>query len=163
MEKLISGVRRLLVTQEVTFRHLLVRIPLRSSFVGVRQPPPLLSLVNTKVTWYFNTVKKVRIPIAFSELLKMLKWRFCYFCGIFWRIFACALCFPSIHIFIFFEMKVLRWYICDVSFIYIWLVISDFSYFRCFRTSRKYQFRLLLSDFVDITSRNVVKLVWNFD
>ena len=35
--------------------------------------------------------------------------------------------------------------------------------FKCFRTSRKYQFRLLLGVFLDITPRNVVQLVWNFD
>ena len=69
------GGGRLLVSQKVTFPHLSVRIPLRSPFVGVRQPPPLLSLVNTKITSFSKTVKKIHISIAFSKLLKMLKWR----------------------------------------------------------------------------------------
>ena len=101
----------------------------------------------------FKDSKKIRISIAFSKLLNILKWRFCHFHGIFWPIFACALCRLSIHTLIFLEIKVLWWSIYHVSFIYIWLVILEFPYFKCFCTSRKYQFRLLLGVFLDITSQ----------
>ena len=107
----------------------------------------------------FQDSKKIRIFIAFSKLLKMLKCRFYHFHGTFWRIFPCALCCSSIHTLNFLEVKVLNWYICHVSFIYIWLVISEFSYFKYFLTIRKYQFRLLLGAFLYMTPRNVVKLV----
>ena len=117
----------------------------------VRQPPPLLSLVHTKVKWFSKTVKK------FGSLYHFLD---CVRC--FWWIFACTVYHSSIHTLSFLEMKVLRLFICHVSFIYIWLVISEFSYLKCFRTSRKYQYRLLLGGFLSITPRNVVKLVWNF-
>ena len=38
-------------------------------------------------------------------------------------------------------------------------VFLEFSYFKCFCTSRKFQFKLLLGGFLDITPRNMVKLV----
>ena len=100
----------------------------------------------------FQDSKKIRICIAFSKLLKMLKWQFSYFHRIFWQIFACVLCRPSIHTLIFWEMNVLS----HVSFIYVWLVISEFSYFKCFCTSRKYQFRLVLGVFL-----NMIPEMWS--
>ena len=61
------------------------------------------------------------------------------------------------------KWKVLRWYISHASFIYFWLVIPEFSYFKSFLSSWKYLCRLLLGGFLDVTPRNVVKMVWNFD
>ena len=60
---------------------------------------------------------------------------------------------------IFLEEKRLKWYICHVSFIYIWLVISEFSYFKCFWTRRKYYFRLLLGGFLDVTPWNLFEIL----
>ena len=61
------------------------------------------------------------------------------------------------------KWNVLRWYISHASFIYFWLVIPEFSYFKSFLSSWKYLCRLLLGGFLDVTPRNVVKMVWNFD
>ena len=40
------------------------------------------------------------------------------------------------------KRKLLRWCIYHVTFIYIWLIIPEFSNFKCFHTSRKYHFRV---------------------
>ena len=42
------------------------------------------------------------------------------------------------------KWKVLRWYISHASFIYFWLVIPEFLYFKSFLSSWKYLCRLLL-------------------
>ena len=61
-------------------------------------------------------------------------------------------------------LKVFRWYKYSPSFIYVWLIIVlEFWNFKCFHTSRKYSFRLLLGGFLDVTHWNVVKFVLNFD
>ena len=59
--------------------------------------------------------------------------------------------------------NVFRWYISGPSFIYVWFVVLELWKFKCFRTSKKYNFRLLLGSFLDVTHWNVVKFVWNFD
>ena len=59
---------------------------------------------------------------------------------------------PSTHSFIpsFFGIwKLFRRYISGSSFIYVSFVVPEFSNFKCFRSSRKYHFRLLLSFFGD--------------
>ena len=61
------------------------------------------------------------------------------------------------------KLKVFRWYISGPSFIYAWFVVLEFWNFKCFNTSRKYNFRLLLGGFLEVTHWNMVKLVWNFD
>ena len=61
------------------------------------------------------------------------------------------------------KWKVLRWYICHASFIYIWRVIFKFSYFKRFFSSWKYHFRLFLGDFLDVTPWNLVKMVSDLD
>ena len=60
-------------------------------------------------------------------------------------------------------LKVRRWYISVTSFIYVWFAVHELWNFKCFYDSRKYNFRLLLRSFLDITYWNVVKFVWNFD
>ena len=58
--------------------------------------------------------------------------------------------------------KVFRRYISGPSFIYVSFAVLEFSNFTCFRTSRKYHFRLLLGGFLEVTLWTVVKLVLNF-
>ena len=48
------------------------------------------------------------------------------------------------------------------SFIYVGFVALEFSNFKCFRKSRKGDFKLALGCFLAITPRNVVIFVWNF-
>ena len=48
-------------------------------------------------------------------------------------------------------------------FIYAWFLVLEFWNFKCFNASRKYNFRLLLDGFLDVTYWNVVKCVWNFN
>ena len=60
-------------------------------------------------------------------------------------------------------LKVFRWCISGTSFIYVWFAVHKFWNFKCFHTSRKYNFRLLLVGFIDVTHRNVVKFIWNFE
>ena len=43
---------------------------------------------------------------------------------------------------------VLSWYICHVSFIYIWLLVPKFSIWKCFGNCRKHHFRLVLGGFL---------------
>ena len=57
------------------------------------------------------------------------------------------------------KWKVLRWYIYHVSFIYIWILVPEFSNFNFFRTSKKYHFRLLLGSFWGLTPPN--RVIWN--
>ena len=54
----------------------------------------------------------------------------------------------------FWKWNVLRWYICNVSFIYIWLVLSKFSIYKCFGNCRKDNFRLLLGGFLTLAPPN---------
>ena len=60
-------------------------------------------------------------------------------------------------------LKVFRRYISGLSFIYFWFVVLKFWNFKCFHTSRKFNFRLLLVGCSDATHWYVVKFVWNFD
>ena len=61
------------------------------------------------------------------------------------------------------KLKVLGWYISHASFIYIWLVIPEFSYFKSFVSSWKYLCRLLLGGFLDVTPQNLVKIISNLN
>ena len=70
-------------------------------------------------------------------------------------------CHPSIHTLNFGIWNVLRWYMSGQSFIYVRLVVSEFSNFKCFHTSWKYNFRPLLDNLLNVTPRIVVKFVWN--
>ena len=53
-------------------------------------------------------------------------------------------------------LNVFRWYIPGPSFIYVWFVVLEFWNFKCFHTNKKYNFRVLLGGFLDVTSWNVV-------
>ena len=46
------------------------------------------------------------------------------------------------------KKKVLRWYISQPSLIYVWFAIWQFSSFKCFHSSRKFEFELLLGRFL---------------
>ena len=52
----------------------------------------------------------------------------------------------------FWKWNVLWWYICHVSFTYIWLVVPKFSICKCFGNCRKDRFRLLLGGFLAVIS-----------
>ena len=69
---------------------------------------------------------------------------------------------PFIDTLMFWYIKGVMWYISGPSFIYVRFVVLKFWNFKCFHTSRKYNFRLLLGGFLDVTHWNVVKFVWNF-
>ena len=74
------------------------------------------------------------------------------------------MCLPSTHSFTpskFGIWKVFRRYISRPSFIYVSFVVPEFSNLKCFRTSRKYLFWLLLGNFLEVTPLNVFKFVLN--
>ena len=60
-------------------------------------------------------------------------------------------------------LKMFRWYISGPIFLYVWFVVLEFWNFIWFHTSKKYNFSLILSGFLDVSYWNVVKFVWNFD
>ena len=62
------------------------------------------------------------------------------------------------------------WYIKGIQLVHIWakfhsvwFVVLEFWNFKCFHTSRRYNFRLLLGGFLDVTHCIVIKFVCNFD
>ena len=59
--------------------------------------------------------------------------------------------------------KVLRWYISGPSFMCVWFIVPEFSNFKWFRRSRKYNFRLTLGSFLAITPQNGVRYVSDLD
>ena len=52
------------------------------------------------------------------------------------------------------KRKVLRWYISGPSLTCMWLVIPEFSNFKCYQRKRKYDLRLILGRFLVITPQN---------
>ena len=108
----------------------------RSPSWGAHNPPLLYFLTLKSSCWH--DIKKIPTFIAFFKLfLGDLKWRFCYFHGPFWWFFGYTHHLANHWQPHFFGKKVLRWYISHVSFTYIWLIVTDFSIGKCFRTCRK--------------------------
>ena len=68
--------------------------------------------------------------------------------------FGCVPTNPFIDTLIFVILKVFSCYISGPSFIYVSFVVLQFW---------RYNFRLLLGDFLDVTHWNVVKFAWHFD
>ena len=143
----------------------------------LRSPPPCMggggltpssfsSCISAKVRWLWIAVKKSPyLALAFSKLvlddvkveILLISW---HFVVIFWLWPQ-----PPIHWHphFFGILKVLRWYTSEPSLIYIWYIVLEFWIFKCFYTSRKYNFRLLLVGFLDLTHWNVIEFVWNFE
>ena len=67
---------------------------------------------------------------------------------------------PFIDTLIFVVLKIFSWYISGPSFTYVWFVVLKF---QMFSYSRRYNFRLLLDGFLDVTHWSIVKFIWNFD
>ena len=66
---------------------------------------------------------------------------------------------PFINTLMFCIFKVFRWYTSGPSFTYVWFLVLEFLDLKCFHTTRKYNFRLLLSVFLNVTHWNVLKFV----
>ena len=60
-------------------------------------------------------------------------------------------------------MKGVEWYISGPSFMCVWFIVPEFSNFKWFRRSRKYNFRLTLGSFLAITPQNGVRYVSDLD
>ena len=132
-------------------------------YQGVKSP--LLQVMLTLELDGYGWQWKIPFSLALSELvlddtkvrILLISW---HFLVVFWMRFSPThLLTPSC----FRILNVFRWYISGQSFIYVWFVVLEFWNLKCFHTSRKYNFRLFLGGFLDVTHWNVVKFVWNFD
>ena len=137
---------------------------LKVKFHSSNTPPPSSIYVNARIRWLWMAVKNY---FPFSIIWIGFRWcegwdsvNFMEFSDGFWMRP------PSTHLLTpsrFGILKVFRWYISGLSFIYVWSVVLEFWNFRCFHTSRQYNFRLLLGGFLNVTQWNVAIFVWNFD
>ena len=130
-----------------------------------RSPPPTRAgdtplfhcLISNKVKLLKISLKKIPTFIAFSKVsLGDVKVEIllisCYF-----LVFICMRPSPAYSLTSSFygKQKVLRWYISGQGFIYVWYPVATFLTFKCFHSSRKFDFRLLLGGFLAITPSNV--------
>ena len=101
-------------------------------------------------------IEKIPISLVFSKLvldsvkvkILLITWHFLEF------FFVAPPPTHSLTPLFFGILKVFRWCISGTSFIYVWFAVHKFWNFKCFHTSRKYNFRLLL---VSIFGRNPPK------
>ena len=127
--------------------------------MGVKALPLSSSYVNARVRWSWMTIKN---PLLFSIVWVWVGFRWyakVKILLIWWQfLVAFWLRPPPTHLLTpscFGIWKVFRWYISGPSFIYVWFVVLEFWNFKCFHTSRKYDFRLLLGGFL------LLKNTWN--